>query len=125
MNKRFAKRGGGGNPIHTFRKKDSTPAMMVRAWVADTWRSDALFCVSAHGIEQSPTHTNDHGVAGAEMFGATVVDRPHALRNRLVLQVDTVNAGVSVWPFVTTLQITVQLVVIACVCRESKAAIPV
>src|SRR5579864_1346499 len=76
-------------------------------------------------IEQSPTHTNDHRIAGAQVLGAAIVNRPHAFRYRLILQVDSMDTRVAVGSGIASLQLAIELIIIAGVRHQSKTPIPV
>src|SRR5215471_15940987 len=72
--------------------------------------------------DQTQAGTDDHDVAGAEVLLRTVIDRPHALRDRLVLEDDARQTRVA---FASLYFLAVEQVVIAGVGLRSGAAIPI
>jgi hypothetical protein len=62
--------------------------------VVDGRRDDALLEID-RGLHQPSPCSDDHGIAGAQMFLDAVHGGAHALGDGLVLEMDTVDAGVA------------------------------
>src|SRR5437899_12511660 len=67
--------------------------MTIDRGVVDARWDHGVVAESPGGVDHPSSCPDDHGVGGPEVFLRAVVDRPHALRDGLVLLVNAGDAG--------------------------------
>lgn len=79
----------------------------------------------ARGHKHPASDADDHHVARSLVFGAPVVQRPLAFGDRLILEVDALDAGEVVHVGIAPLFFAVDHMVVAGVGREPKPSEPI
>src|SRR2546428_2998447 len=95
--------------------------MTIDRGVVDARWSHGVVAESPGGVDHPSSCPDDHGVGGPEVLLRAVVDRPHALRDGLILLVDAGDAGEALG----ALRLTVDEVVVVLVLGEPELAEPV
>src|SRR2546422_808908 len=95
--------------------------MTIDRGVVDPWWCHGVVAESSGGVDHPSSCPDDHGVGGPEVLLRAVVDRPHALRDGLILLMDTGDAGEALG----ALGLTVDEVVVVLVLGEPELAEPV
>src|SRR5438046_4652347 len=75
-------------PIRLAAEDDRGSAYAVKLRLIDAGRRYALVAERASGVDQELPNLHDRGVRGAQMLVTAIVNRPHALGYRLVLERD-------------------------------------
>src|SRR2546428_13280715 len=95
--------------------------MTIDRGVVDAWWGHGVVAESSGGVDHPSSCPDDHGVGGPEVLPRAVVDRPHALRDGLILLMDAGDSGEALG----ALRLTVGEVVAGLVPGEPELAEPV
>src|SRR5713226_6576914 len=109
-------------PIDFFVGEEIAAAHLeIDVRVVDTGRDHAVLVESAGGAQQAPANAGDHKIARPQILEAVVGDPAHALGHRLVLAVDTGDAGIDLSAL---LRRAVDHPVVRRVLREPPSTVP-
>src|ERR1051326_1546424 len=118
----FLQRARGLCPVRVGGQDYAAGAQTIGAWLVDTWRDASAFAKRCRGRHQTPPGANDHGVSAAEALLGAVIDRPHALGDRVIFERNRGNAGVALQ---APLLVAIDHVVIAGIRLEAEPSVPV